>query len=124
MRGGGEEVVLSVFRILSDIPQSRVQHFLAGYLSTVVEMVWLVFSPEISHTVDLGQGDFHLCRDVSHFSTSPGPYPVSAAVCPSLRPGPIRKSRGHLAEPALWEFSGSACPATVWCHQQPSLPPH
>lgn len=87
MRGGGEELVLSVFRILSDIPQSRVQHFLAGYLSTVVEMVWLVrhcFSPEISHTVDLGQGDFHLCRDVSHFSTSPGPYPVSAAVCPSL----------------------------------------
>lgn len=84
MRGGGEEVVLSVFRIFSDTPQSRVQHFLAGYLSTVVEMVWLVFSPEISHTVDLGQGDFHLCRDVSHFSTSPGPYPVSAAVCPSL----------------------------------------
>lgn len=87
MRGGGEEVVLSVFRVLSDISPPRVQHFLAGYLSTVVEMVWLVrhwFSPEISHTVDLGQGDLHLCGCESHFPTSPGPYPVSAAVCPSL----------------------------------------
>lgn len=41
VRGGGEEGILSVFKVLS-VPQSCVQNFLAGCLSTVVEMVWKV----------------------------------------------------------------------------------
>lgn len=86
VRGGGEEGILSDFRVLL-VPQSCVQHLLAVCLSTVVEVVWkvaLFFTWDFTH-IYLGWGDFHLCGCVSHLSASPGPsYSASTVVCPSL----------------------------------------
>lgn len=90
-------MVLSVFRVLSDISPPRVQHFLAGYLSTVVEMVWLVrhwFSPEISHTVDLGQGDLHRAG-VKVISPPPLALILSVQLCvPACDPVPSGTAGG------------------------------